>query len=57
MIDLRLTHKDLASLTGSSRETVSALIAEWKHFGILDPSAKRLSILDEPKLLEIALKG
>lgn len=40
-LDLRLTHLDVARLVGSSRETVSAAIAQLRAEGLLDFDAKR----------------
>lgn len=34
-IDLRLTHQEIADMIGTSRQSVSALLADWKQTGIL----------------------
>ena len=34
-IELRLSHQDLAELTGTTAYTVSRIIARWKHSGIV----------------------
>ena len=35
LLDIRLTHADLASLIGSTRETVSTKLAELAHAGLI----------------------
>jgi CRP/FNR family cyclic AMP-dependent transcriptional regulator len=35
LLDIRLTHADLASLIGSTRETVSAKLSELAHDGLI----------------------
>ncbi len=54
MIQVRLTHKDLACLSATTRETASALISEWKKQGILNAATRKIAILNTTALQEIA---
>lgn len=49
-IDLRITHQQLANLIGSTRETTSAAIGEFRRRGILDNENRRIIILDREGL-------
>ncbi|MEN0061032.1 MAG: Crp/Fnr family transcriptional regulator [Myxococcota bacterium] len=42
LVDLRLTHRDLAALVGSTRETVSAVLARWRRAERLVTEGRRL---------------
>jgi CRP/FNR family transcriptional regulator, cyclic AMP receptor protein len=54
-IKLRLTHKDLAHLAGTSRETVSVWFSRWKKQGILNTQHGHILIYD-PFALEVLTK-
>lgn len=54
IIDLRLTHRELASLIGATRETVSVAIVELRNEGVLRTEQRRIILLDEPKLRVLA---
>jgi len=42
---IRLTHADLASRTGISRETVSLILSRWRRMGVVRTSRGRLAVL------------
>jgi len=48
------TQEHLASVTGATRETVARLLAQLQHAGLTRRSGSRLTILDMPRLGEIA---
>ena len=47
IINLKLTHKEIASLVGATRETVSFAILDLRRDGIILTEGKRVVILDE----------
>jgi CRP/FNR family transcriptional regulator, cyclic AMP receptor protein len=49
-----LTHQQLAELIGSYRETVTLTLNEFRASGCIDIGRRRIVILDEDKLSEIA---
>lgn len=54
LLKIRLTHKDLAALVASSRETVTATLNRLKKDGILASRGKYLVIKNLEKLKEIS---
>ncbi|ADV67636.1 Crp/Fnr family transcriptional regulator [Deinococcus maricopensis] len=46
----RISHQDLAHLVGSTRETITKLLGEFKARGILDLGYRRIVIMDEAAL-------
>jgi CRP/FNR family transcriptional regulator, cyclic AMP receptor protein len=50
MIPTRLTHKDIAALTGSSRQTVTTILNELKENNLINFDRKRILIRDLDKL-------
>ena len=55
VIDLRLTHQDLACMVASTREAVSKKIGEFQRKGLLEVTGgKKISIQDPGALLEYA---
>lgn len=50
IINLKLTHKEMASLIGATRETVSFAILDLRRDGYIETEAKRVVLLDEVKL-------
>jgi CRP/FNR family transcriptional regulator len=52
IINLKLTHKEMASLIGATRETVSFAILDLRKDGLIQTEAKRVVILDEGRLRE-----
>ncbi|MGH8103856.1 MAG: Crp/Fnr family transcriptional regulator [bacterium] len=54
LLRLKLTCQEMANLIGAARETVSAVLADWKHVGILDYPQRMLFIKDQKRLESIA---
>ncbi|MBN1985903.1 MAG: winged helix-turn-helix domain-containing protein, partial [Prolixibacteraceae bacterium] len=54
---LDITQTELASLIGTSRESVSRLLKEFQKAGIIQQERNRVTILDEKRLEEIRNKG
>ncbi len=52
-LSLRLTHQDLASMVGSTRETVTALISRFRDEGLLMAEHQSLVILQPERLREV----
>jgi len=50
IINLKLTHKEIASLIGATRETVSFAILDLRHDELIVTEGKRVILLDEAKL-------
>jgi CRP-like cAMP-binding protein len=46
MIPTRLTHKDIASLTGTSRQTVTTILNELKEKNLINFDRKKILIRD-----------
>lgn len=49
---VKLTHYDIASLIGSTRETTTACLNEFKRQGLIDFDGRRVVIIDEPGLIK-----
>jgi CRP/FNR family cyclic AMP-dependent transcriptional regulator len=49
-ISIKLTHQELADMVGSSRETVTIVLNEFKEDGVVSISEKHISIIDEKRL-------
>lgn len=54
---LNLTKAELASLIGTSRESVSRLMKEFNESGLIASEKSRITILDEARLAEVKAKG
>lgn len=54
---LNITKSELASLIGTSRESISRLLREFQDADIISAEKNRITILDEEKLVQIKLKG
>ncbi|WP_408011361.1 helix-turn-helix domain-containing protein [Pseudalkalibacillus sp. A8] len=52
-IDVKITHHDIATMIGSSRETVSSIISQLKKEGILKKTLSTLKINAELALKEL----
>lgn len=50
IINLVLSQQELASLVGTSRETVARIFSEWKRKGIIAVSNQRITILKPDRL-------
>jgi CRP/FNR family transcriptional regulator, cyclic AMP receptor protein len=51
IIDLKITHQELAEMVGTSRETVTRVLARLKDEGILEIDQRRMTLLDADALL------
>jgi CRP/FNR family transcriptional regulator len=49
-INLPITHQDLADYVGTSRETVTKILAKFRDRGIIEVQTKKITILDEKRL-------
>lgn len=55
--NINLTKAELASLIGTSRESVSRLLKEFQELGIIKMNKNKITILNDAKLAEIKMKG
>jgi CRP/FNR family transcriptional regulator len=55
-ISIKLTHQELADMVGSSRETVTIVLNEFKEDKVVSISEKHISIIDEKRLRQWAGK-
>ena len=55
--DLNLTKSELASLIGTSRESVTRLLREFQHSGIIKIEKGKITIINDSRLEEIRQKG
>lgn len=55
VIDMPLTHKDIANLLGVARETVSVEIAKMKKLGVIKNIGKHICITDMKRIKEDSL--
>ena len=53
IVNIKLTHKEMASLIGATRETVSFAILDLRKSGLILTESKRVIILDEDGLKEL----
>lgn len=54
LLRIKITHKDMASLIGSSRETVSLMLSEMRRQGLIDlNSDRKIIIRDADQLAQI----
>jgi CRP/FNR family cyclic AMP-dependent transcriptional regulator len=51
IIDLRITHQELAEMVGTSRETVTRVLAQLRKQGIIEINQRRMTLLDSHALL------
>lgn len=54
LINLRLTHNDLAALIASTRETVSAVLADFRKKGLLACADHRFVLCNRDRLAQLA---
>ncbi len=52
IIDLKITHQELAEMVGTSRETVTRTLARLKEQGIIEIEQRRMTLLDAEALLK-----
>ncbi len=51
IIDLKITHQELAEMVATSRETVTRVLAHLRKKGIIEITQRRIILLDEETLL------
>jgi CRP/FNR family cyclic AMP-dependent transcriptional regulator len=56
IVDLKITHQELAEMVGTSRETVTRTLARLQKQGILMIDARRIIVLDEKSLDPLSAK-
>jgi len=56
-LSLRLTHHDLASMVGTTRETATSLISRFRDEGLLAVEQRMLIIVDPDRLRALAQHG
>ena len=54
IVNLKLTHREMAALIGATRETVSFAILDLRKDGLIQTESKRVIILEEEKLQDLA---
>lgn len=54
MLDVRLTHQDLANMIASTREAVSKVMSEFQRDGYIEVKNRKIVILDRQALAEYA---
>ncbi len=54
MLDVRLTHQDLANMIASTREAVSKVMSEFQREGVIEVKNRRIVIRDRDALSEYA---
>ncbi len=53
LIDLSLSRQDLAEMTGTTLYSVSRILSQWEHHGLIKTGREKVVILDQPGLLNI----
>ena len=53
LININLTNQELASLTGSSRETINRMLNSFKRAGAIDVDRQQITVLDRNKLEDL----
>jgi CRP/FNR family transcriptional regulator len=54
LIDVRLTHQDLANMIASTREAVSKVMSELQRDGVIESRNRRIVIVNGEALAEYA---
>lgn len=52
IIDLKITHQELAEMVGTSRETVTRVLAKLREDNIIEITDRRMTLLDAQALLK-----
>lgn len=56
-INMNITRQDIANMVGTTRETVSRIIADLKRDGLIETSSKKIILLDIKKLKSLSSKS
>jgi CRP/FNR family cyclic AMP-dependent transcriptional regulator len=51
IIDLKITHQELAEMVGTSRETVTRVLTKLRERGIIEIDQRRITLIDSKALL------
>jgi CRP/FNR family transcriptional regulator, cyclic AMP receptor protein len=51
IIDLKITHQELAEMVGTSRETVTRVLTRLRELGIIEIDQRRITLLNANALL------
>ncbi len=51
IIDLKITHQELAEMVGTSRETVTRVLSRLREDGVIEISQRRITLLDANALI------
>jgi CRP/FNR family transcriptional regulator len=51
IIDLKITHQELAEMVGTSRETVTRVLTKLREQGIIEIDQRRITLLDSKALM------
>lgn len=54
LIDMPLSHRDLAEMTGTTLYTVSRILRDWQRGGLVQIGRQRVAILEPQQLLAVA---
>ncbi|MAG36376.1 MAG: cyclic nucleotide-binding protein [Dehalococcoidia bacterium] len=54
-IDLLLTHQTLAALIGTTRESVSKQLGQWRRLGVIETERHKITIV-KPQILEAVIR-
>ncbi len=54
LIDVRLTHQDLANMIASTREAVSKVMSEFQREGVIESRNRRIAVVNREALAEYA---
>lgn len=57
IVNLKLTHKEMASLVGATRETVSFALLDLRREGLVETEGKRVVLLDQARLMALRAEG
>ena len=53
MLDVRLTHQDLANMIASTREAVSKVMSEFQRDGYIEVRSRKIVVLDRDALSRV----
>jgi CRP/FNR family transcriptional regulator, cyclic AMP receptor protein len=54
VLNLKITHQEMANLIGSTRETVSLTLSQFKRKGLIESEGRRIIVVDREGLKALA---
>lgn len=54
IVDVKLTHQDLANMIASTREAVSKVMSEFQRDGYIEAKSRKITLIDQAALTEYA---